>query len=203
MAKNFDEMAKQYDQEEYRIERARTVARAIGAVHPSGEFGKVLDFGCGTGLLGFFLADHADEICFADNSEGMLEEVRGKIAARNLKKADTVNLSQDKIESRFDTIVSLMVLHHIDDIQGQVGELTELIRPGGCIFLCDLDLEDGSFHDGGPIPHHGIERARLGAYLEKKGWSILSSSTVYTHKRLRNGVEKDYTVFMIAARMPG
>ena len=82
---DFDERAKGWDEVPGRRERANTVADAIrGQVRLTPEM-SALEYGCGTGLLSFALQPYLGRITLADSSAGMLEVVKEKITANELK----------------------------------------------------------------------------------------------------------------------
>jgi 2-polyprenyl-3-methyl-5-hydroxy-6-metoxy-1,4-benzoquinol methylase len=52
------------------------------------------------------------------------------------------------IQAPFDVIVSLLVLHHIPDVTGQLKLLAKCLKPGGRLVIFDLLLNENSrdFH---------------------------------------------------------
>ena len=81
MTDHFDKKAQTWDLDPVRAARAVEVARQImERVEPTRDM-DVLDFGSGTGLLGFQLLPHVASVTFADPSEGMLREVTAKLRA--------------------------------------------------------------------------------------------------------------------------
>jgi len=198
MSENFDSKSKTWDQHQYRVERAQVVARAIESKIPLSEVKTALDFGCGTGLLGLNLADAVGHIVLSDTSPGMIEQVNQKL--RTVRNASTLLLASDDLGRSFDLIVSLMVLHHIEDVGKQIACLSNAVEPGGYICLCDLDKEDGSFHQEETVPHNGFERVFIETLLTKSGMKIMDSSTVYTNRKTTKGEEREFPVFMIIGR---
>jgi len=187
-----------WDQHQYRVERAQVVANAIKSKIPLSQVKTALDFGCGTGLLGLNLADSVGHIVLSDTSSGMIEQVNQKI--QTIGNASTLQLASDELSRSFDLIVSLMVLHHIDDVGRQIASLSKAVEPGGYICLCDLDKEDGSFHQDDTVPHNGFERAFIEALLAKNGFEIMDSSTVYTNRKTIRGEEREFPVFMVIGK---
>jgi len=80
-ARWFSSQAATWDDDPRRVERARRAANAIAAEVPLDSSWTVLDYGAGTGLLAFALADRVGEILLMDSSEGMVETARKRIAA--------------------------------------------------------------------------------------------------------------------------
>ena len=73
---DFDELAKGWDDDPRRVERARRAADAIAAAVPVRETMRVLEYGAGTGLLGIALSDRVREVVLLDSSVGMIETAR-------------------------------------------------------------------------------------------------------------------------------
>ena len=200
MIEDFDSKSKTWDQHRYRIERAQIVADAIKMRIPLDQIKRALDFGCGTGLLGLNLVGMVKDIVFTDTSSGMLHEVDQKIKEKGIENASTLLLSNGKIESSFDLIVSLMVLHHIDNIDEQIKWLSDALEPDGYICLCDLDQENGSFHQEERVPHNGFRRESIIGLMERNGVKVVESTTVYVNKKMIGTREHEFPVFMIVGR---
>ena len=96
-AAHFDKVAGDWDNEPRRVALMKAIGEAIlREAEPTSEM-DVLDYGCGTGLIGLFLLPHVRTVTGADNSPGMLEELRSKIAAGGLEniQATQLDLEQD------------------------------------------------------------------------------------------------------------
>ena len=78
---DFDERAKDWDSDPMKVERAHAVADAIRAALPLRPDMTAFEYGCGTGLLSFFLKDDFSSITLADTSQGMLDVLSEKIRA--------------------------------------------------------------------------------------------------------------------------
>lgn len=195
----FDQVAATFDQP-YRVERAAMVARHILEHVPLAADSRVLDFGCGTGLLGGHFAGLAGPVTFADISAKMLAQVDGKIRQQEWPGCQTLDLGKVPLAGSWDLIVSLMALHHIDDHRGTIGDLAACLAPGGALCLCDLVTEDGSFHPDEVVPHNGFDPAELVDLLEARGLKVFLNETVYTVKYAAGGTMRDFPLFLVAAR---
>lgn len=196
---DFDALAATWD-DPMKLDRARKVAAAIAAGVPGLAGRRVLEYGCGTGLLGFALRPLVASVTMADASEGMLAEVRRKIAASGLDGLDPVKLdlaTDPPPAARFDLVCSLMALHHVPDTAGLLRSLAGLLAPGGVACLADLDAEDGSFHGPGVDVHRGFERAALGRLLEAAGFARPRFETVFEVRR----EGRTYPVFLATAAL--
>lgn len=133
----------------------------------------VLDFGCGTGLIGFSLMDLCRKVVFVDNSPAMLEVLTEKLQEQNCAvdrfavHAGDINTYSDE---RVDIVVSNMVLHHCEDIESAIKGCFESLKANGKVVMVDLKSEDGSFHAPEVVPHNGFETIALKRLFEKVGF---------------------------------
>lgn len=203
MSEAFDDKATTWDDDPMRVSRAAGVAsRILKEIAPSRDM-HLLDFGSGTGLLGFALLPYVARVTFADPSEGMLAQVVAKLRERRDTRGGVHRLdpSAPTLPERYDAIVSLMTLHHVPDTAAVVRLLAEHLRPGGWLALCDLDLEDGSFHDHpSDDVHHGFVREELVALAEHAGLEQAKVSTAFTIQKERGDVVREYPLFLLTAR---
>lgn len=198
----FDAKAATWDDDPAKVARAMTVAEAIQQAMPlAGR--RVLEYGCGTGLLGFALQPHAGAITLADSSEGMLAVLRGKVQAGGYANLAPVKLDlmADPLPAEpFDLVCSLMVMHHIPDTAGILARFHALLAPGGWVALADLDLEDGSFHGPGVDVHPGFERGAFHARLAEAGFRDIQITTVFEVLKEHPGGARRYPAFLALAR---
>src|SRR5215212_7854965 len=112
----FDERAKEWDTPD-RIERAAEVAAVIGAAVPMSGTDRAIEVGAGTGLLGLQFAASLGELLLTDPSTGMLEVAAEKVRRRGLGNVHTrrFDLTADTMPERFDLLISLLMLHHVED----------------------------------------------------------------------------------------
>lgn len=197
MSEYFDNKAQDWDQKQDRSDRARQIAGLIAARVPLSGKDAGLDFGCGTGLLGFELAAQFKRFVFADTSKGMLAEVERKAGEAGLVNVGTLNLAEQQLSGAFDLIVSLMALHHIEDHGRAIAGLCAHLTEGGHICLADLDSEDGSFHADEIVPHNGFARSEIEDLLQRNGVSVTHSQTGFVMRKRIEGREREYPVFLI------
>lgn len=202
---DFDGRAEGWDDDPQRVERARRVADLIAARLPDLAGRRVLEYGCGTGLLGFALRPRAGPVTLADSSLGMLEVLRRKIAASGLEGMRPLRLdlaTEPPPAERYDLVCSLMALHHVPDTAGLLRALRGLLAPGGVACLADLDAEDGSFHGPGVDVHHGFERAALAAQLQGAGFADPRFETALEVRKETASGLRVFPVFLVTARLP-
>jgi len=198
----FDLQAQAWDDDPAKVDRARRVAEAIVAQAGPLSGLRVLDYGCGTGLLGFALQPQVGHVTLADRSQGMLAVLRGKIAASgagNLA-ALALDLAEGPLPGlRFDLIATLMVLHHVPDTDGILARFHALLAPGGRLCVADLDLEDGSFHGAGAQVHPGFDRVELAGRMERAGFRAVRFSSPFQVLRATAAGERSYSGFLAVA----
>jgi ubiquinone/menaquinone biosynthesis C-methylase UbiE len=198
----FDERAREWDTAE-RQARAEVVAAAIRDAVGLTPDTRVIDLGAGTGLLGIALAPDVGEVVLAEPSAGMLDVANEKLSAGGPANVTAVrfDLTADPPPGDpFDLVVSLLVLHHLEDTAAALAAIARLLRPGGRVALADLDSEDGTFHsaDAEGIHHLGFDRDRLGDLARVAGFEDVEFRTATT-------IEDDgrrYPLFLLLARRP-
>lgn len=202
---HFDEKAATWD-DPARTTRAAAVAERILQRVPMGPDSHVLDFGSGTGLLGFHLLPRAGSVTFADPSEGMLAQVEAKLEGleHGTGRTHLFDPERPALPRAYDAVVSLMTLHHVHDPAATLAFLVEHLEPGGWLAVCDLDREDGSFHDEGDLRvHHGFDRDALAAKLRELGLEEVETSTAWVMTKDGPDGPREYPLFLLTARDRG
>lgn len=200
----FDEKAATWDDDPEKVERARVVAETIRSAVPVPPDARVLDFGAGTGLLSEQLAGHVGALTLIDPSGGMRGVAAEKVSSGRLPEGTRIwdlDLAADPVPAeKFDLVVTLMTLHHVDDVPGVLAAFAELLAGGGRLAIVDLVAEDGSFHGEGFGGHNGFDPGDLAEKLTGLGLTDLEVRGDFY------GVEKDgsrYPLFLLTARKPG
>lgn len=123
---------------------------------------RVVDFGCGTGLLTERLVGVGARVVAIDTSPAMLAVLDRKIADRGWT---TVRTSTDLAigDEQFDLVVCSSVLGFVDDYRTVVRDLSSMLRPGGLFVQWDWERTDGD--DGG----HGLSRSEISEALTAAG----------------------------------
>ena len=100
----------------------------------------ILDAGCGTGRYALRLAEAGGRVSAVDPSPEMLAAARRKAAERGLAARFLPGeLSALPFpDACFDLAVCALVLCHVADIKGAVGELARVVRPGGQVVISDF-----------------------------------------------------------------
>jgi ubiquinone/menaquinone biosynthesis C-methylase UbiE len=196
---DFDTRAATWDDDPAKVERAKVVADVIRGVVPLDRSTRLLEYGAGTGLVTEALRPSVGEVTLADTSAGMREVMARKVEAGALAGARIwdVDLSAGPVpEERFDVIVTVMAMHHIDDIRAVLAAFATLLDDGGHLCVVDLDAEDGSFHGEGFAGHPGLERSKLADDLVAVGFTDVEFRDCYEVERN----DRRYPLFLATAR---
>jgi ubiquinone/menaquinone biosynthesis C-methylase UbiE len=101
-----------------------------------GENGlKVLDFGCGTGLYSFLLANLGHDVTAYDISEDMLAKAKEKFSDQKIEFVLGVGNKFPFDDITFDAVVSVTAFEFIEDVKMAVAEIHRVVRPGGKIVI--------------------------------------------------------------------
>jgi 2-polyprenyl-6-hydroxyphenyl methylase/3-demethylubiquinone-9 3-methyltransferase len=109
---------------------------------------RVLDVGCGGGLLAEALARRGASVTGIDLAPAMIETARLHAAQSGLNiqyRLQDAAVLADAPEARFDVICCMEMLEHVPDPGGFVAVLARLVRPGGAVFVSTLNRNLKSF----------------------------------------------------------
>jgi SAM-dependent methyltransferase len=107
----------------------------LGALTPS--CGRVLDVGCGEGMLAAELSRRADHVTALDLDAAAVASARAQSAAENVEYRVADVFTRDLPPASFDAVVSVAVLHHLGTARG-LERMRELLRPGGTLAVVGL-----------------------------------------------------------------
>ena len=107
--------------------------------------GRVLDFGCGTGLLAEKFAPLCRQVVAIDPSAAMIDVLKTKIAGREFENITALPITVDAdnaaaepaLAEPFDLIVASSVCSFLADYEATLQTLTTLLKPGGVFVQWD------------------------------------------------------------------
>lgn len=201
---NFNIQAATWDSEQ-RVQRAKLIAAQIADVVELKRDYSALEFGCGTGLISFNLAEKLNDITCIDTSQGMIAVLNSKIEQYGVHNMTAYqrDINQDCLPAvQYDLIYTSMVLHHISDIDTILTRLEQLLKSGGYLCIIELDEDDGSFHklEQDFQGHHGFNQEQLKIKLENVGLAEVRSDTFFHDSKLINGVNVNYSLFSMIGK---
>ena len=134
---------------------------------------RVLDFGCGTGLLTVALAEAGAEVVGLDVSAAMLAVLEGKKVAGVTTVQGPLDAASGApaLAAPFDLITCSSVCAFLQDYPGTVVELVALLRPGGLFVQWDWEW------DATAEEPMGLTRAAVQAALEGAGLTEVEVDT--------------------------
>jgi 2-polyprenyl-6-hydroxyphenyl methylase / 3-demethylubiquinone-9 3-methyltransferase len=105
---------------------------------------RVLDVGCGGGLLCEALARAGARVTGIDLAPGMIEVARLHAAEQGLDITYKVTPAED-IDGEFDVVTCMEMLEHVPDPAKMTATLATLVAPGGHVFVSTINRNLKSF----------------------------------------------------------
>lgn len=200
---SFDDRAQTFDTDR-RKRRAKVIAAEIRKYLPESHR-TGMEFGCGTGLIGMELLDAFEALTFVDSSQGMVDQLRGKIAGVPGATAVCADLLREPMDGeRFDCVFSSMVMHHIPETVAMLDVLRGLLNEGGWIVVVDLDVVSPRFHEaeGDFDGHDGFDQAVFAGTMREAGLRGVRVETFYRGEKDVAGEAVPYSLFIATAQRP-
>jgi tRNA (cmo5U34)-methyltransferase len=201
---HFDDVAREWDNNENRQKLASAVADAIMRNLHIEENTSVVDYGAGTGLVSLKLAQAAKHVTALDSSAGMVDFLLEKIEKNGISNisAEVFDIQDRDYKSaeKFDVLTCSMTLHHMSKVNKAAKGFFKMLKQGGYIAVADLMPEDGSFHDSHDgVSHAGFSEKALKKVFTKAGFVYLTYEKVFETER--NG--EKYGVFLMVGEKAG
>ncbi|MFD1712296.1 bifunctional 2-polyprenyl-6-hydroxyphenol methylase/3-demethylubiquinol 3-O-methyltransferase UbiG [Ottowia flava] len=193
----------------------------IDGIRPLGG-ARVLDVGCGGGILADAMARCGAEVLGIDLAEKSL-----KVAQLHAMEAQTPGVAYrlvaaealaDESPDAFDVVTCMEMLEHVPDPSSVVSACARLVRPGGWVFFSTINRNVKSFllaivgaeYLANMVPRGTHEYARLvrphelASFCRAAGLDLVRSSGLTFHpvtRRFRLTADTDVN-YMVAARRP-
>ena len=138
---SFDVAAERYDA--FMGRWSRLLAPILADFAGVSSSTRVLDVGCGTGILTAELVRRTGAACVAavDPSPPFVAAMRQRFPDVDVAEAPAESLPHD--DGRFDVSVAQLVVHFMRDPVRGLGEMRRVTRPGGVVAACVWDFGAG------------------------------------------------------------
>ncbi len=206
VGKGFTTTAKDYDRSVmFNIAGGQRLIMSL----PPGDYRRVLDVGCGTGLASLAMIDrfHPDHITGVDPAQGMLDEFARKLHEADsdveveLKAADVMDMGLPA--DSFDAVVSTMAFHWFPDKPGACVQMARVMKPGAVLGILNSgrhaehefrEILEGVDHPGVPIWQAAFDTVQrdipeLESYVKGAGLEVLD---VWMERRIRRTPPEAY-----------
>jgi len=199
---DFNNAARSWDSKSIHAIRSEAIAtNLLGRMMVRPEM-NALEFGAGTGILSFMLADRFNNIVMMDSASEMVAVMQEKVDASGVSNLKPVlyDLTEQPYESdSFDCVFSQMALHHVADIEGIITRFYSILRQDGSLVIADLYTEDGSFHGEGFDGHNGFDVVQLEETMKKAGFRTVQTETCFKMQKMTSDGMKEFPIFLMIA----
>ncbi len=127
--------------DEHRLYHAYSLIPFLDAQAAGHPHARVLDLGCGTGVVSLALASRGFRVSGIDHSREMLEIARRKY--EQLESTGEVAFEVGDVtelrfpDGSFDGVTCQGLLHHLADLRPCLAELNRVLRPGGFFYISE------------------------------------------------------------------
>jgi len=188
---DFDLLANEYDTDK-RIKRSKEFADEIRMYITDGHKKSALEYGCGTGLVGFNLIYDFDSVIFVDSSVNMIEQVSKKLLS--LGKTSCYArccdfLTEIPRDISVDYVILSLVLHHIEDTKTILTRFYGILNSGGHLLIIDKN-GGGKYYANNPDidGYDGFDQSFLSELIREIGFFIVESKTFWHSSENENGI---------------
>jgi len=197
MQNSFQKRADIWDKSSRRLNGAKKIADAIIKTIPLHKEMEIIDFGTGTGLLGFLIAPKVKQVHGVDTSSKMLKKLQEKNSIKLSIKPYCQDIIKQPLNQKFDALISSMTLHHIEDLELFFETIYNSLKENSFIAIADLVLENGSFHsDNSDVFHFGFDENILSNIVQKAGFKNIYFEVINTI----NKPHGDFDIFLLSAK---
>ena len=118
-------------------EKARLILRVLSRTLGSPDRLRVLDIGCGIGLIEQELEQKVAELCAMDMSEKSIEIAKARARTARFVHADSDTLPFD--DGSFDAVFTSCVIHHVPPASREkfMSEMMRILRSGGVAIIIE------------------------------------------------------------------
>ena len=151
MGEGWDEYAEGWDSNSDVIEYSEKAFQSLSRVLDVKDL-RVLDFGCGTGLLTEKISTLAKEVVALDTSEKMISILVGKKLSNVIAVSEELTedmVKENKVfEEKFDLVVASSVCGFLPDLEKTLSVIKSLLKPSGTFIQWDWLSTNGNENSG-------------------------------------------------------
>lgn len=111
--------------------------KVMDYVHSPTPYAKILDFGCGSGVMLPYLSSISTQVTAMDVDLLPIQSVQKYISLpQNVEVKDATKIAIHDLQANsYDLIIALDVLEHVHDLPQTLRDLLELLKPGGRLIV--------------------------------------------------------------------
>lgn len=195
----FDNAAKDWDLSDFKQNLSKNITSKMLDVVNFTKNDTVMDFGCGTGLIGLNIAPFVKKLIGVDISDKMLDVFNEKAKKSNLNNTQTLLVVENaKFDNLgLDSVVSAMALHHIKNPDELFKDFNHSLNLGGVLAIADLAKEDGTFHENNSgVFHFGFSKDEFCSFFVNNGFEAPTIYVAHTVSKQN----KEYEILLCVAK---
>jgi len=170
----FDDYAEKFDTHLQNVLKYAAPERLVALVTkhstPPAEKWRVLDLGCGTGLVGVAVAPFARQLVGVDLSSKMLEKARARNLYQRLERTDLLTMMRAEKAASYDVIFAADVFIYLGKLDEIVSEIKRLLCPGGYVAFSIETLEPSSNEEANQGNLQDYQLNNTGRYAQSIGY---------------------------------
>ena len=192
----FDSYAEIWNRYSFVQENAKNFVKYINEKIKLKKDMVIMDFGCGTGILGLNLINKVKKVVFLDPSKGMIKQVQKGLLETKALNYEIIEGDINKYKGdKLDLILVANVFHHIEDINYIINKFSTILKKGGKALVVDLFESSEDFH-GGSAPHNGFKPENVVKLFKNNNFTNVKSENFYDIK-----IGISYKQFIVIAEL--
>lgn len=160
----------------------------------------LVDLGAGDGYLSRAIAANVLSVIAIDISEAMLNELSHKAEKQGISNIRTILSDGCDVplsDNSADVVCANMFLHHIEEPITAIKEMNRILKPGGKVFLADLNEHDNKeFKEAMHDVWQGFSQKEIVGWFGKCGFKV---ELFETFNKKISGRKSDGGVFVMIA----
>jgi predicted TPR repeat methyltransferase len=140
--------------------------------NPPIEKWRVLDLGCGTGLIGLVVKPYAGQLVGVDLSSKMLKKAQERNLYDRLECLDLLGMMQIETPSSYELIIAADVFVYLGKLDEIVGEIKRLLCPGGIFAFSVEEMHSSSIEDESQSTSQGYQLGVSGRYAHSRSYIV-------------------------------